>query len=297
MFLAAVFLILLQVKTFSGGVVSQTDVDPQVTTQSAATQVVTLSATVTTGGGAPITAGEVSFQVKDFASNDVGTAVVDTTLTAAGVAEVSYTLPADIVGSFTIEASFTETVVVFGPSMGTNSLIVTADRVFVDAPADFTITNDVAPLGGTPTTGDTVTWTSPSLGTQTGAIFGGDAFDSIQDAVNAVSDNGLVFVADGTYTEGAEISISKSVRFFGDDMTNTILDGANTHRVINIGAGSFTVQFRDFTIQNGNADGSSDGGGGILTASTGTVTISDSVISGNSADSGGANLAGGGASV
>ncbi|MGK0190452.1 MAG: hypothetical protein ACI9R3_006279, partial [Verrucomicrobiales bacterium] len=292
-----IYLMLTSFASHAGAIAtSDVAVDSVITSESSDAQVVTLTATVTTpGGGTPIETGEVSFQVKDSGGGNIGTAEVDTSLSAGGVAEVSYTLPADILGSFTIFASYTDPFMTFGPGSGSNTLNVVPVRVFVDAAGDFTVTTDVAPLGGNPTTGDTVTWTSTNLGTETGATFGVNAFDSIQDAVNGVNDGGLVFIADGTYTEGSEIGINKNVRIFGDDGATTILDGGGTHRVISIGSGSFVVQLGDVTIQNGNADGMAVGGGGIFTASTANLSISSSILSNNSADSGGGNNSGGGA--
>ncbi|MCB1096453.1 MAG: Ig-like domain repeat protein, partial [Verrucomicrobiae bacterium] len=296
MILSGLFCLMFNSLAFSGVATSETAVDARTAVESSSDQDVTLTATVTvTGSGTPISTGEVSFQVKDSGNNNVGTAVVDTSLTAAGIAEVTYTLPAGIVGAFTIQASYSDSFATFGTSMGSNSLIVTPARVYVDAAGDFTITGDVAPLGGSPTSGDTVTWSSLNLGDKTGAVFGTNAFSSIQSAVDAVSDGGLVFIADGTYLEGAEISIAKSVRLFGDDRDTTFLDGADTHRVVNIHNGAFDVQLRDLTIQNGNAAGAVDGGAGVLSVSSGAVTISNSILTGNNSNSNGANLAGGGA--
>ena len=64
------------------------------------------------------------YQVKD-GGLDIGTAETDPTLTLAGVAEVSYTLPAGTpFGDYTIEASYTEGSTLQG-SMGSNTLTVT----------------------------------------------------------------------------------------------------------------------------------------------------------------------------
>ena len=134
-----------------------TTVDAQSTLFSAAAQAVTLTATVTeTSGGAPVSDGSVTFQVKDGAT-DIGTAEVDGTLTASGVAEVSYTLPAATpVGSYTIEASYTDGESLFMDSMGSNTLTV-------DPTSDVTFSKTFGPdtIGPGSTTTLTFTITNP----------------------------------------------------------------------------------------------------------------------------------------
>src|SRR4051812_37257518 len=80
-----------------------------------------------------------------------------------------------------------------------------AATLYVDNPGDFVITNDVSPLGPTPTAGDTVTW-NPGPGSQHGGAvtnltFGATAFGSIQDAVNFASAGDTIRVGPGTFAE------------------------------------------------------------------------------------------------
>jgi hypothetical protein len=123
---ALIVLMLAIVPPASAGLAeSTTTVSPQTIGFSAAAQDVFLMATVTqTSGGSPITSGMVTFQVKN-GMTPVGTAVTDTTLTAAGVADVLYSLPAGTAaGFYTIEASFTDGETQYQDSGGTNTLTV-----------------------------------------------------------------------------------------------------------------------------------------------------------------------------
>ena len=140
---------------------STTTVDSQMTLFSAAAQNVTLTATVTSGGS-PVSVGQVTFQVKN-GGGDVGASVMDTTLTAAGVAEVSYTLPAATpVGPYTIEASYVDFTESFQSSMGTNTLTISAPT---STPTS-TITATPTPTN-TPTPTSTATNTPTSTPTAT----------------------------------------------------------------------------------------------------------------------------------
>jgi len=88
-----------------------------------------------------------------------------------------------------------------------------------------------------------------------------DAFISVQDAVNAAAAGDDVYIAQGTYQEGAEITISQAINMFGgyptggglQDIENnpTTLDGAQSHRVIKANHSSGTLFIEGITIQNG----------------------------------------------
>ena len=72
-----------------------------------------------------------------------------------------------------------------------------------------------------------------------------------------------------------------------DGQTNqVIVDGSATDRVfeINNNGGGRNVTFRNLTIRNGNTGGN---GGGIFNNSTGTVTLENSTVTGNTAANGG----------
>lgn len=83
---------------------------------------------------------------------------------------------------------------------------------------------------------------------------------TIQNGTDTVDDNGLVYVAAGTYQE--HLNIAKNVFLIGESQLNTIIDGTNNGRPLTITSG--TVNMTNFCIQNGN----SNDGGGINNAAT-----------------------------
>ena len=113
-----------------------------------------------------------------------------------------------------------------------------------------------------------------------------DDYDTIQQAINASSPGDLILVAPGTYTG---TSTSPVVSLIGRSLTiqatgspeETILDGEDARGVIrcidNSTAGSSTIT--GFTITGG----STFQGGGIYYASSGGLTISQCIITQNSA--------------
>ena len=129
--------------------------------------------------------------------------------------------------------------------------------VYVDAPADY--------LPASPAHGDLVTWTSMT-GESLALTFGFNAFATISDAVAGVRPGGIIVIAAGTYDEGAEITISKSLSLQGEGPDQTILNGggngdlvmdANEHRVLIIDDGIsdtlLNVSLQSLTIQNGTS--------------------------------------------
>lgn len=88
-----------------------------------------------------------------------------------------------------------------------------------------------------------------------------------------------------TVTSGSEIVIDTDVILDGEG--NLLVNGNDTHRVFSVAFG-VTVELRRLTVTRGNAED----GAGVL--SNGTLTITDSVISNNSASrEGGGVLASG----
>ena len=73
-----------------------------------------------------------------------------------------------------------------------------------------------------------------------------DHFNVIQDGIDAVAENGTVYVYNGTYYEN--IIINKSITLMGEDRNTTIIDGNHAGDVINITADN--VRIRGFTIIN-----------------------------------------------
>ncbi|QTE23217.1 LamG-like jellyroll fold domain-containing protein [Polaribacter cellanae] len=102
-----------------------------------------------------------------------------------------------------------------------------------------------------------------------------NAFTNIQDAINRVAADGQVFIAEGTYKEGAEIRINKPLTLTGgypsgggtQDIANnpTILDGDDAHRVLHINA---VTKLQGLTVQQGKVytdDYNGSKGAGIYT--------------------------------
>jgi len=73
-----------------------------------------------------------------------------------------------------------------------------------------------------------------------------DHFNVIQDGIDAVAENGTVYVYNGTYYEN--IVINKSISLIGEDRNTTIIDGNYNGDIINITADNVII--RGFTIIN-----------------------------------------------
>lgn len=71
-------------------------------------------------------------------------------------------------------------------------------------------------------------------------------FNSIQDGIDAVDENGTVYVFNGTYFES--IVINKTISLIGEDRNNTIIEGNNENFIIYISA-DFT-NIMNFEIKN-----------------------------------------------
>ena len=87
----------------------------------------------------------------------------------------------------------------------------------------------------------------------------------------------------GTIALGSTLTFTQSVNLNGPGAGSLVLDGQGTVRVIDIAAGTAPV-LSGLTIANGNAD--ADAGGGVRNA--GTLTVTDSIFTGNAAEIGGA---------
>jgi CSLREA domain-containing protein len=107
---------------------------------------------------------------------------------------------------------------------------------------------------------------------------------AVQEA-NALAGADTVNVPAGTFTLGSELSVSSNLTIAGAGAGFTIIRAnanSNTaaYRVLNVSGG--TVGARGVTIRNGKT---SDNGGGVL--NSGTLTLTDSAVSGNNAYIGG----------
>ena len=158
---------------------------------------------------------------------------------------------------------------------------------------------DVVTDNGTPGLGpdDIVNVQSSRFGPQGGLVFGFNAFTSIQDAIDATEcDPHTVRIVQGSYSEGATITITKDITIQGDGANTTKIDGADTHRVFDIPAGIHDVTLDGLTIKRGrtsftgtNADNDDNRrGAGIRTFSKGRLTITYcSILDNNAAQDGG----------
>jgi len=75
-----------------------------------------------------------------------------------------------------------------------------------------------------------------------------DHFDVIQDGIDAVSENGTVYVFNGTYFEN--LILNKSIDLFGESRNSTIIDGGGMNTVFNISVDFVTIS--GFSLENGN---------------------------------------------
>jgi hypothetical protein len=176
--------------------------------------------------------------------------------------------------------------------IASGKLSIAATQVYVDAAADFSPAN--------PSNGDLVTWNAGITQAVSGLIYGSNAFNSVQDAIDAVDAGGTVYIAAGSYTEGATLSISKNLSLQGDGAEVSILSGNSNgdygpdndeYRVMDITGSTTTVYLKDLTITDGqgNVTGGSSVtnnlGGGIY--NTGILTLERCILSNNTVTVGG----------
>jgi len=114
--------------------------------------------------------------------------------------------------------------------------------------------------------------------------------DTIQAAVSNASDGGLICVDSGTYYENIDIE-GKLIHLYGiEGAHSTIIDGSGTAPVFTLSSGeTLDTIIEGFTITNGSTD---DGGarGGGLRIWNAAATVSNVIISNNSASSEGGGI-------
>jgi len=73
-----------------------------------------------------------------------------------------------------------------------------------------------------------------------------DHFNVIQDGIDAVAENGTVYVYNGTYYEN--VVVNKSISLVGEDKNGTIIDGAGSGHIGDVSANGVNIEH--FTIRN-----------------------------------------------
>ena len=114
--------------------------------------------------------------------------------------------------------------------------------------------------------------------------------DSIQNAINAAeaAGGGTVHVAAGTYNEN--ILLKDGVEVVGDGPGDTIISSTSIYPVVTA-TGKTDAKLDGFTITNGSGSGTQLGAGVSIQAGSSNVTISNCVITGNTADLRGGGIA------
>ncbi|MBB5352803.1 CSLREA domain-containing protein [Haloferula luteola] len=110
-----------------------------------------------------------------------------------------------------------------------------------------------------PAPGSSVVWASATA-TVPHLVFGTNAFSSLQDAIDSVALGGTILLAEGTYDEGAEMTICRSVTLQGEGADRTLLTGNSNgdltphpgeHRVLKISGSATQVSLHDLAIVQG----------------------------------------------
>ncbi|MBL8208757.1 MAG: hypothetical protein JNM09_31295, partial [Blastocatellia bacterium] len=120
---------------------------------------------------------------------------------------------------------------------------------------------------------------------------------SLRQAItDAVAGDTITFSITGTITLASELAINKNLTIQGPGVNALTISGNSASRVFNISAGNYNVAISNLTIANGRARGANgpnsstprdDGEGGWLyNASTGTLTLTNCILSSNTAAGG-----------
>ena len=102
------------------------------------------------------------------------------------------------------------------------------------------------------------------------------ACKTIGHAISRAASEDSIRVASATYKEN--LTISQSLTITGAAASTTIIDGGGVKTVVSVSSASIRVVLANLTIRNGFGGG---GGGGIF--NRGTLTVTNSTVSGNSA--------------
>ncbi len=100
----------------------------------------------------------------------------------------------------------------------------------------------------------------------------GQAYTTIQSAINAANQGDVIAVSEGTYLENIVIK-TNGITVIGKDKEKTIVDGKKTGSVIKIDQAN-NVKISGLTIQNSGGSGKEDGGVSIYSANNNIVVNS-----------------------
>ena len=116
-----------------------------------------------------------------------------------------------------------------------------------------------------------------------------------------VADGCTVFIAQGSYAEGRQITICRSVIIQGDGVDLAEISGNHAQRVFDIVGGASDVTFDGLGIINGKASAAITGGevdgGGIRSLTTRNITLQGCALSNNAAPRTSANIRGSGGGI
>lgn len=150
------------------------------------------------------------------------------------------------------------------------------------AQAAFTVDSTVDAVDASP--GDGVCATSAGACTLRAAIQEANALAGA-DSITLLAGTYTLAIAGTNEDAGAigDLDIADDLTINGAGATTTITDGAYLDRVFDVGVGVIAV-ISGLTIRNGTSQGGLTGGGGII--NSGTTTLTNSTVSGNSSPHG-----------
>lgn len=115
-----------------------------------------------------------------------------------------------------------------------------------------------------------------------------DSNTSLREAVELANANpgedSITFdsLADGSIDlVSGQLDITDALTITGNGATHTIINAQHASRVFDVAPSAGNVTFDRLAITNGETDAASEGGAGIRFLSTGTLTVTNSLVSGN----------------
>ncbi len=144
-------------------------------------------------------------------------------------------------------------------------------------------------------------WPAPAAAANTLCVSQGGVggcLGSITAAIAAASNGDTILIAGGGGPYLERLTINKSLNLIGDSAATTIIDGGGLGQVIRITA-TVTVTLTNLTIRNGQSAGGSqvDHWGGGIHADHATLTLNNSVVTGNHSGGGGGCCGEGGGGI